>query len=90
MYVFVHVCQLCMYVCVFLLPLQAAKEHYMMLKEDYQKQVEKLTDMVDGGVDTCDFLQVSGNDCCTVCVQVLSLTLFSCICCCCQFKMTLG
>ncbi len=34
-----------------------------MLKEDYQKQVEKLTAMVDGGVDTCDFLQVSGTYC---------------------------
>ena len=33
----------------------------MMLKEDYQKQVQKLTAMVDGGVDTCDFLQVSGT-----------------------------
>lgn len=40
---------------------QAAKEHYELLKKDYQSQVEKLTTLVDGGVNTVDFLQVSGG-----------------------------
>jgi hypothetical protein len=42
--------------------MQAAKEHFDKLKEDYQAQVEKLTNLVDGSVDTCDFLKVSGTE----------------------------
>ena len=45
----------------FLLPLQAAKEHYQLLKEDYQAQVEKLTKLVDSGVDPVMFLAASGE-----------------------------
>ncbi|KAL5479938.1 hypothetical protein EMCRGX_G023541 [Ephydatia muelleri] len=36
-----------------------AKEHYDMLKEDYQKQVQKLTKLVDSGLDTVEFLKAS-------------------------------
>lgn len=32
-----------------------------MLQDEYQAQVEKLTGMVDAGVNTADFLQVSGD-----------------------------
>ena len=42
-------------------PLQTAKEHFDKIKADYQSQVEKLTALVDGGVDTVDFLKVSGQ-----------------------------
>ena len=40
---------------------QEAKEHYELLKEDYQKQVEKLTKLVDGAVDPVDFMKASGR-----------------------------
>ena len=42
---------------------QEAKEHYDMLKEDYQKQVQKLTKLVDSGLDTVEFLKASGERC---------------------------
>ena len=41
--------------------MQEAKEHYELLKEDYQKQVEKLTKLVDGAVDPVDFMKASGT-----------------------------
>ena len=41
--------------------LQEAKDHYDLIKEDYQKQVEKLTKLVDGAVDPVDFMKASGE-----------------------------
>lgn len=32
-----------------------------MEEADYQSQVKKLTNLVDGGVDTLDFIAVSGT-----------------------------
>ena len=46
---------------VFLSLLQAAKEHYQLVKEDYQRQVEKLTKLVDNAVDPVMFLAASGE-----------------------------
>ncbi len=40
---------------------EVAKEHYQLIKEDYQKQVEKLTKLVDSGVDPVMFLAASGK-----------------------------
>ena len=44
---------------------EAAKEHYDLVKEDYQRQVQKLTKLVDSGVDAADFIAVSGECCVT-------------------------
>ena len=41
--------------------MQEAKDHYNLLKEDYQRQVEKLTKLVDGAVDPVDFVKASGE-----------------------------
>ncbi len=49
---------------------QEAKEHYQLLKDDYQRQVEKLTGLVDSGVDSVDFIAVSGTCTPPVCVCV--------------------
>ena len=40
---------------------EAAREHYQLLKEDYQRQVEKLTKLVDSGVDPVLFIAASGT-----------------------------
>lgn len=40
---------------------EAAREHYQLIKEDYQRQVEKLTKLVDSGVDPVMFLAASGT-----------------------------
>ena len=46
----------CLSVC-----LQEAKEHFEMIKEDYQKQLQKLTKLVDEAVDPVDFMKASGE-----------------------------
>jgi len=38
---------------------EAAKDHYKLVREDYQRQVQKLTDLVDSGVDPVDFIAAS-------------------------------
>ena len=62
--IWVHVCTInfCLSVCV-----QEAKEHYEMIKEDYQKQVQKLTQLVDSAVDPVDFMKASGEPMLLVC-----------------------
>ncbi len=60
-YTHTHICTLAhIHTSTIYLPSQAAKEHFSKLKEDYQKHVEKLTGLVDGGVDAVDFIRVSG------------------------------
>ena len=39
--------------------MQAAKEHYQKLKEEYEAQVNKLTGHVQAGLDTVEFLEAS-------------------------------
>lgn len=41
------------------LTLQAAKEHYQKLKEEYEAQVNKLTSHVEASLDTVEFLEAS-------------------------------
>ena len=41
--------------------MKAAKEHFQKIKEDYQAQVEKLTALVDSGINSVDFIKVSGK-----------------------------
>ena len=41
--------------------MQEAKDHFELLKEDYKKQVDKLTKLVDGAVDPVDFMKASGK-----------------------------
>ena len=53
-------CSLMSSVC-WLLPLQAAQEHYDLIRADYQKEVQKLTKLVDGAVDSVDFIAASGQ-----------------------------
>lgn len=42
-----------------LLFVQAAKEHYQKLKEEYEAQVNKLTGQVEANLDTVEFLEAS-------------------------------
>ena len=44
--------------------LQAAKEHYNLVKEDYKKHLQKLTKLVDSGVDSVEFVAISGTHGC--------------------------
>nr|WEL12746.1 vinculin [Halisarca dujardinii] len=38
---------------------QEVKEHYTLMKEEYQRQVQKLVKLVDGGTDAADFIRAS-------------------------------
>ena len=44
-----------------LLCLQAVREHFQRVKEDYMKQVDKLTGLVDSGLDPLEFVEASGG-----------------------------
>ena len=55
---------------------QTAKEHYKLIKEDYEKEVQKLTKLVDGAVDSVDFIAASGQSVClSVCLFIVLLYL---------------
>ena len=41
--------------------IQEVKEHYELLREGYQRQVEKLAKLVDDAVDPVDFIKASGE-----------------------------
>ena len=56
-----HMTPVLTYLCCTVLLNQEAKEHFDKLKADYQAQVEKLTNLVDSGVDAVDFIKVSGQ-----------------------------
>jgi vinculin len=38
---------------------EEVKEHYTKMKDEYQKQVQKLVKLVDGGTDAADFIRAS-------------------------------
>ena len=42
-------------------PHQEAKKHYDVVKEEYEKQVKKLTKLMDETADTVEFLGASGE-----------------------------